>query len=87
MMHIGSHAEVIGLTGQVDDDVTVVEGFDDLTAVDFNRPIYLLSQTTQSIELFNHLGEMEQQTLYGVWNTFSYVSISFVVREYNQLGS
>lgn len=51
------HAEVIGLTGQVDDDVTVVEGFDDLTAVDFNRPIYLLSQTTQSIDLFHRLAE------------------------------
>lgn len=51
------HAEVIGLTGQVGDDVTVVEGFDDLAAVDFSRPIYLLSQTTQSIDLFHRLAE------------------------------
>jgi len=49
------HAEVIGLTGQVNDDVIVVEGAGDLEAVDFSRPIYFLSQTTQSIELFNHL--------------------------------
>lgn len=51
------HAEVVGLTGQVDDDVTVVEGVDDLVAVDFTRPIYFLSQTTQSIALFNTLAE------------------------------
>ena len=51
------HAEVVGLTGQVADDVTVVESFDDLDLVDFSRPIYFLSQTTQSIELFNRLGE------------------------------
>ena len=51
------HAEVVGLTGQVDDDVIVVEGERDLDAIDFKRPIYFLSQTTQSIELFNHLGE------------------------------
>ena len=51
------HAEVVGLTGQVDDDVTVVESAADLDAMDFSRPIYFLSQTTQSIELFNRLGE------------------------------
>ena len=51
------HAEVVGLTGQVQDDVVVVERAEDLEAVDFSRPIYFLSQTTQSIELFNTLGE------------------------------
>ena len=51
------HAEVVGLTGQVGDDVIVVEGERDLDAIDFTKPIYFLSQTTQSIELFNHLGE------------------------------
>jgi 4-hydroxy-3-methylbut-2-enyl diphosphate reductase len=51
------HAEVVGLTGQVQDDVVVVERAKDLEAVDFSRPIYFLSQTTQSIELFNTLGK------------------------------
>lgn len=50
------HAEVVGLTGQVADDVTVVEREEDLDTIDFGRPIYFLSQTTQSIELFNRLG-------------------------------
>ena len=51
------HAEVIGLTGQADDDVVVIEGEKDLDIVDFTRPIYFLSQTTQSIALFNQLAE------------------------------
>ena len=51
------HAEVIGLTGQADDDVMVIESEKDLDNVDFTRPIYFLSQTTQSIALFNQLAE------------------------------
>lgn len=51
------HAEVIGLTGQADDDVVVVESEADLNNVDFSRPIYFLSQTTQSIALFDQLAE------------------------------
>ena len=51
------HAEVIGLTGQVADDVTVIEGEADLNLIDFSRPIYFLSQTTQSIGLFNQLAD------------------------------
>lgn len=50
------HAEVVGLTGQVDDDVVVVERMEDLDSIDFSRPIYMLSQTTQSIDLFEALG-------------------------------
>ena len=51
------HAEVIGLTGQANDDVVVIENEGDLNNVDFTRPIYFLSQTTQSIALFNKLAE------------------------------
>lgn len=51
------HAEVVGLTGQVEDRVIVVEGEGDLESIDFSRPIYFLSQTTQSIALFNQLAE------------------------------
>lgn len=52
------HAEVVGLTGQVGDRVTVIESESDLDALDFTHPIYFLSQTTQSIELFNRLGSL-----------------------------
>ena len=46
------HAEVVGLTGQVGGDAVVIEKLEDLALIDFARPIYLLSQTTQSLELF-----------------------------------
>ena len=60
------HAEVIGLTGQADDDVVVVENETDLNNVDFTRPIYFLSQTTQSIALFNQLAEEIKMRAKGV---------------------
>ena len=49
------HAEVVGLTGQVDGDAIVIETLDDLDNIDFTRPVYLLSQTTQSLALFSRL--------------------------------
>lgn len=55
------HAEVVGLTGQVDEQAMVVECEEDLQAIDFSRPIYFLSQTTQSIEKFNHLAEVMRE--------------------------
>ncbi len=51
------HAEVVGLTGQVAELTIVIEGAQDLAQIDFSRPIYFLSQTTQSIALFEKLGE------------------------------
>ncbi len=52
------HAEVVGLTGQVNEQAVVVESEDDLQVIDFSRPIYFLSQTTQSIEKFNRLADI-----------------------------
>ena len=46
------HAEVVGLTGQTNEEAIVVESVDDLGGIDFSRPICLLSQTTQSLSLF-----------------------------------
>ncbi len=47
------HAEVVGLTGQTNEEAIVVESLSDLSRVDFERPVCLLSQTTQSLSLFN----------------------------------
>ena len=57
------HAEVVGLTGQVDEEAVVVESEADLEQIDFSRPIYFLSQTTQSVEKFNLLAEVMRQRL------------------------
>ena len=52
------HAEVVGLTGQVDDNAIVVEREEDLEQIDFSRPIFFLSQTTQSVAHFWRLAEV-----------------------------
>lgn len=55
------HAEVVGLTGQVEGCAIVVEKESDLEAVDFARPIVFLSQTTQSHALFEHILELMRE--------------------------
>ena len=57
------HAEVVGLTGQVEEQAVVVEREEDLQLVDFTHPIYFLSQTTQSIDRFCELAERMRQLL------------------------
>lgn len=51
------HAEVVGLAGQADGNVVVVESEEDLSLIELSRPIYLLSQTTQSVTAFHRLAE------------------------------
>lgn len=46
------HAEVIGLEGQTNNTAIVVESIGDLDGLDYERPIYLFSQTTKSVEEF-----------------------------------
>ena len=57
------HAEVVGLTGQVDDNAIVVEREEDLEQIDFARPIFFLSQTTQSVAHFWRLAEAMKRRL------------------------
>lgn len=52
--HIG-HAEVNGLVGQTEEKAIVIESEDDLHKVDMKKPIRLFSQTTKSLEGYNHL--------------------------------
>ena len=49
------HAEVVGLVGQTDGDTIIIESEQDLEKIEFNRPIFLLSQTTQSLSLFENV--------------------------------
>ncbi len=58
------HAEVVGLTGQIAGQATVIESERDLERIDFTRPVYFLSQTTQSISLFERLAaEMRRRAV------------------------
>ena len=51
------HAEVIGLQGQTNNTAIVLENNEQLDRLDFERPIYLFSQTTKSVEGFKSLVE------------------------------
>ncbi len=49
------HAEVIGLVGQTDGNAIIIENEEDLKQINFEKPIFLLSQTTQSLSLFERI--------------------------------
>lgn len=49
------HAEVVGLEGQTNNTAIVVESLKDLDVLDYEKPIYLFSQTTKSVEEFRAL--------------------------------
>jgi 4-hydroxy-3-methylbut-2-enyl diphosphate reductase len=51
------HAEVNGLVGQTEGKAIVVEDESELDKVDFSKNVRLFSQTTKSLDGFNHLVE------------------------------
>ena len=51
------HAEVNGLVGQTEEKAIVIESEADLSKLDFSKNISLFSQTTKSLDGFNHLVE------------------------------
>lgn len=55
------HAEVIGLEGQTNNTAIVVERPEEAERIDFQRDIYLFSQTTKSVEGFHALVEYIRQ--------------------------
>jgi 4-hydroxy-3-methylbut-2-enyl diphosphate reductase len=63
------HAEVIGLEGQTEGKAIVIEDENDLSKIDFSRPIILFSQTTKSIEGFNNLVNTIKEKLSTISNT------------------
>lgn len=51
------HAEVNGLVGQTNGEAIVIQDADDIANIDFNRDIYLYSQTTKSLQGFRKIVE------------------------------
>ncbi len=51
------HAEVNGLVGQTGGEAIIVTGERDLDKIDYNRPVYLFSQTTKSTAGFQKIQE------------------------------
>ncbi len=57
------HAEVLGLVGQTHSHAQVIEKLDDAKHLDFNRDIYLYSQTTKSLDEFHRIIEYIQANI------------------------
>ncbi len=57
------HAEVIGLTGQTNEEAIIVSNEEDLAKIDFTRPITLFSQTTKSTQGFYHIKACIEQKI------------------------
>ncbi len=57
------HAEVIGLTGQTNNEAIIVMDDTDLEKIDFTRPVTLFSQTTKSTKGFYRIREMIQERI------------------------
>jgi len=55
------HAEVMGLVGQTQGRSIVVANFEEVKSLDFNRDIYLYSQTTQSLDEFHRIIDYIQE--------------------------
>ncbi len=52
------HAEVNGLVGQTEGEAMVIEYVEDLSTVDFERPVILFSQTTKTISGFKEITDV-----------------------------
>ena len=57
------HAEIIGLTGQTDQEAIVIMEEQDLDRIDFSRPITLFSQTTKSTKGFYRMKELIEKRI------------------------
>lgn len=57
------HAEVIGLTGQTNDDAIIITCEADLELIDFSRPVTLFSQTTKSTAGFYKIKSLIEERI------------------------
>lgn len=57
------HAEVIGLTGQTDNNAIIVMEEADLDQIDFSKPVTLFSQTTKSTKGFYNIKDKIEERI------------------------
>lgn len=55
------HAEVIGLVGQTNGEAMVVETESDIDLIDFKHKVVLFSQTTKSLDGFQHIAALMRE--------------------------
>ncbi len=64
------HAEVVGLEGQINYNAIIVSDENDLYKIDYNRPIYIFSQTTKSPEGYKNIVAQIRKNLIEKGNNF-----------------
>ena len=57
------HAEVIGLTGQTNDQAIIITTEEDLNQIDFSKPVVLYSQTTKSTKGFYEMKALIEERI------------------------
>jgi 4-hydroxy-3-methylbut-2-enyl diphosphate reductase len=57
------HAEVVGLTGQTNENAIIITTEEDLQKIDFNKPVVLFSQTTKSTQGFYNIRALIEERL------------------------
>jgi 4-hydroxy-3-methylbut-2-enyl diphosphate reductase len=70
------HAEVIGLTGQTNDEAIIVTTEEDLDKIDYTRPVTLFSQTTKSTAGFYKIKSLIEEKI-KLHNPENFESITF----------
>jgi len=72
------HAEVIGLLGQTNNEGILISGPDDTGKIDFERPVYLFSQTTMGVREYDQIRNMIETGIRenGIPDTENQLSVS-----------
>lgn len=56
------HPEIIAMSGQLDRRAIIVESEEEALSFTADRPLYVVSQTTNRMEFFNHIASLIQQS-------------------------
>tara|TARA_B100001540_G_C15750346_1_gene616670 strand:- start:305 stop:1189 length:885 start_codon:yes stop_codon:yes gene_type:complete len=72
------HAEVTGLVGQTNGEAIIVTTKEDISKIDFEKPIYIYSQTTKSPKAFQDLVDEIKKELIALGKD---VDLKFVVHD------
>ncbi len=70
------HAEVIGLTGQTNNEAIIVMEESDLDKIDFSKPVTLFSQTTKSTKGFYKIREQIERRIQAAKGEFEELDFS-----------
>jgi 4-hydroxy-3-methylbut-2-en-1-yl diphosphate reductase len=75
------HAEVNALVGQTSGNAIIINGVDDLDQLDYQKPVYLYSQTTKSTGVFRNIVEEILRRLDRTGNRINFITNDTICRQ------